>query len=323
MLVGLAKAEIEVVEPLPIEFSQATPTIARPSEAMQWLNAHHVHSPITRHALVVLESIDAIDLAFDTFVCSLLDGEIDTSGYPEYNAVVGGVAAHWDEATGDMICRAVVGWGGRGVRGDTDRIGAKLLAGLLTNVLANQHAMGLTAIERPGPGRRSRRPGVRALRLRVGPRAGVLLPEVRHAPAARLTRTRPTSMPRYDYACAACERRFEVVHGIHEDGPTTLPAVRRGPRAQGLRAAGHPLQGHAAGPRRSAARRRRSRSSSSSDGGGEGSGGSSRDGVERRRRLERRRSSSDGGSSAPRPRTSTADKPTSTDASPASGPAGD
>jgi hypothetical protein len=151
MLVGLSKSEIEVVEPLPIEFSQATPTIARPSEAMQWLNAHHVHSPITRHALVVLESIDAIDLAFDTFVCSLLDGEIDTSGYPEYNAVVGGVAAHWDEATGDLICRAVVGWGGRGVRGDTDRIGAKLLAGLLTNILANQHAMGLTAIERPVP----------------------------------------------------------------------------------------------------------------------------------------------------------------------------
>ena len=151
MLVGLAQSDIEVVEPLPIEFSQATPTIASPSEAMQWLNAHHVHSPITRHALVVLESIDAIDLAFDTFVCSLLDGEIDTSGYPEYNAIVGGVAAHWDEATGDMICRAVVGWGGRGVRGDTDRIGNKLLAGLLTNILANQHAVGLTAIERPVP----------------------------------------------------------------------------------------------------------------------------------------------------------------------------
>jgi hypothetical protein len=151
MLVGLAKGDIEVVEPLPIEFSQATPTIARPSEAMQWLNAHHIHSPITRHALVVLESIDAVDLAFDTFVCSLLDGEIDTSGYPEYNAVVGGVAAHWDEATGDMITRAVVGWGGRGVRGDTDRIGNKLLAGILTNILANRNAIGLTAIERPVP----------------------------------------------------------------------------------------------------------------------------------------------------------------------------
>lgn len=151
MLAGLAMTEVETVEPLAIEFSQATPTIARPSEAMQWLNAHHVLSPITRHALVVLESIDAIDLAFDTFVCSLLDGEVDTSGYPEYNAIIGGVAAHWDEATGDMICRAVVGWGGKGVRGDTDRTGARLLAGLLTNVLANQYAMGLTAVERPMP----------------------------------------------------------------------------------------------------------------------------------------------------------------------------
>ena len=151
MLVGLARSEIEVVDPLPIEYSEATPTIVRPSEAMQWLNAHHVHSPITRHALVVLESIDAIDLAFDTFVCAMLDGETDTSGYPAYNAVVGGVASHWDEATGDMVCRAVVGWGGRGVRGDTDRIGAKLLAGLLTNVLASQYALGMTSIERPVP----------------------------------------------------------------------------------------------------------------------------------------------------------------------------
>ena len=151
MLHGLARTEIEVVEPLPIEFSQATPIIARPSEAMQWLNAHHVHSPVTRHALVVLESIDAVDLAFDTFVCTLLDGEVDTSGYPDYSAVVGGVAAHWDEATGDMIVRAVVGWGGKGARGDTDRIAAKLLAGILTNVLANQYALGLTAVDRPVP----------------------------------------------------------------------------------------------------------------------------------------------------------------------------
>lgn len=151
MLIGLARAEIEVVEPLPIEFSQATPNIVTPSEAMQWLNAHHIHSPITRHALVVLESIDAVDLAFDTFVCSLLDGEVDTAGYPEYNAIVGGVAAHWDEATGDMVCRAVVGWGGKGVRGDTDRIGAKLLGGILSNILASQYALGLTSIERPVP----------------------------------------------------------------------------------------------------------------------------------------------------------------------------
>ena len=151
MLEGLTRNPVEVVDPLPLEFAQAVPVIARPSEAMQWLNAHHELGPVTRHALVVLESIDAVDLAFDTFACALLDGEIDTSGYPEYNAIVGGVAAHWDEATGDMICRAVVGWGGRGVRGDTDRTGNKLLAGILTNVLASQYAMGLTAIERPVP----------------------------------------------------------------------------------------------------------------------------------------------------------------------------
>ena len=90
---------------------------------MQWLNAHHDLSPITRHALVVLETIDAVDLAFDTFACALLDGEIDTSGYPEYNAIVGGVASHWDEATGDMIVRAVVGLGrpGRPRRHGPDR----------------------------------------------------------------------------------------------------------------------------------------------------------------------------------------------------------
>lgn len=151
MLAGIAKSDVEVVEPLPLEFAHAVPQIARPSEAMQWLNAHHSLSPITRHALVVLESIDAIDLAFDTFACTLLDGELDTSGYPEYNAVIGGVASHWDEATGDMVVRGVIGWGGRGVRGDTDRIAQRILSGILANILANQFALGLTAVERPVP----------------------------------------------------------------------------------------------------------------------------------------------------------------------------
>jgi len=151
MLSGIARSEIEVVEPLELEYSQAVPQIARPSEAMQWLNAHHQLSPVTRHALVVLESLDAVDLAFDTFAAALLDGETDTSGYPDYSAVIGGVASHWDEATGDMIVRGVVGWGGKGVRGDTDRIAQRILGGILTNILANQFALGLTAVERPVP----------------------------------------------------------------------------------------------------------------------------------------------------------------------------
>ena len=123
MLHGLAKSEIEVVDPLPIEFSQATPVMARPSEAMQWLNAHHIHSPVTRHALVVLESIDAIDLAFDTFVCTLLDGEVDTSGYPEYSAIVGGVVVALGRGDGrhDRPGRRRLGRQGRPRRHGPDR----------------------------------------------------------------------------------------------------------------------------------------------------------------------------------------------------------
>lgn len=151
MLAGVAKGPVELVEPLPPDLGQAMPQIARLPEAAQWITAHAHLSPVTRHALHVLESLDAVDLAFDTFACALLDGETDTAGYPAYNAIVGGVASHWDEASGDMIVRAVVGWGGRGARGDTDRTAQRLLSAILANVLANRHAIGLTAVDRPVP----------------------------------------------------------------------------------------------------------------------------------------------------------------------------
>ena len=50
-----------------------------------------------------------------------------------------------------MIVRGVVGWGGKGVRGDTDRIASRILGGIMTNILASQYAMGLTAVDRPVP----------------------------------------------------------------------------------------------------------------------------------------------------------------------------
>jgi uncharacterized paraquat-inducible protein A len=50
-----------------------------------------------------------------------------------------------------MLVRAVVGWGGRGVRGDTDRIAARLLSGIFQNVLASQYAMGIAPLDRPVP----------------------------------------------------------------------------------------------------------------------------------------------------------------------------
>lgn len=151
LLAGFAKSDVEVIEPLPVELSGATPMIIRPAEAALWLEAHHERSPVARHALQVLESIDAVDLAFDTFVCTLLEGETDTSGYPDYGAIVGGIASHWDEATGDIIVRALVGWGGRGARGDSDRNANRLLAELLRNILASRYSLGTTHVERPVP----------------------------------------------------------------------------------------------------------------------------------------------------------------------------
>lgn len=151
LLDGIAKGGIEVIEPLPVELTSAAPVIVRPVEGARWLEAHHERSPVARHALMVLESVDAIDLAFDTFVCSLLEGETDTAGYPDYGAIVGGVASHWDEATGDIIVRAVVGWGGRGARGDSDRVATRLLTELLRNILASRYSLGTTQVERPVP----------------------------------------------------------------------------------------------------------------------------------------------------------------------------
>lgn len=151
MLAGYVHGESELVEPLPAELSQATPFIARMPGSGQWLQYNHKRSPVTRHTLVVLESVDAIDPVYETLVCGLLSGETDTMGYPEYNAIVGGVVTHFDEVTGDLVVRAVVGWGGKGVRGDTERVAAGVLAGLFNNVAGDSHAIGTVSVDRPMP----------------------------------------------------------------------------------------------------------------------------------------------------------------------------
>ena len=111
-------------------------------------------------------------------------------------------------------------------------------------------------------------------------------------------------MPRYDYACAACGRRFEVVHGITEDGPTSCPLCGEGP----VRKAFAPPAIHFKGSGWAKKERRATaapRSSSTADAsGGEGSGGASE--------------GTDGGSS-----TSTTGPTPAKDASPVSGSTGD
>ncbi len=36
-------------------------------------------------------------------------------------------------------------------------------------------------------------------------------------------------MPIYDYECANCKRRFEVIHGVHAPSPTECPLCGGGP----------------------------------------------------------------------------------------------
>ena len=134
ILGGISLSPVEVAQPRTVDFAQAAPDLERPSEALQWVSANSDLGPIARHAVMVLETVEALDPAFDTLACGLLAGEVDTAGYPRFDAVVGGIAAHWDEATGDLVARGVVGWGGRGIRGDTDRVASRVLAAIVTSL---------------------------------------------------------------------------------------------------------------------------------------------------------------------------------------------
>ena len=132
---------IEVVSPLPLELASAAPSIERLSELEQWIVARRQASPVTRHALFVLEQTEAVDMTIDTLVAGLLLGETDTAGYPTYDAITGGLASHFDDLTGELVVRAVVSWGGKGQRGDTERNAQRLLSSLQQQVLASGLAM--------------------------------------------------------------------------------------------------------------------------------------------------------------------------------------
>ncbi len=133
----LADEGVEVVNPLPIELASASPAIERLNDLEQWIVARRNANPVTRHALYVLEQTEAVDMTIDTVICGLLNGEIDTSGYPSFDAISGGLASHFDDLTGELVVRAVVGWGGKGQRGDTERNAQRVLSNLYQQVLVS------------------------------------------------------------------------------------------------------------------------------------------------------------------------------------------
>jgi len=149
ILDGFNITEVELIEPLPMEFQDAAPNIRRPEAALHWINAHHGRSNIARHALMIFETLDALDLAYETFACTMLSGTLDGEGFPGYDAIVGGPVSYWDETSGELIVRIVLGWGGEGARGDTQKNAQRLHSRLLGNLLASQGATELGRVERP------------------------------------------------------------------------------------------------------------------------------------------------------------------------------
>ncbi len=65
----LTEDGVEVVTPLPLELGSAAPAIERLPDLEQWILARRQASPVTRHALHVLEPTEAVDMTIDTLIC--------------------------------------------------------------------------------------------------------------------------------------------------------------------------------------------------------------------------------------------------------------
>ncbi len=76
-------------------------------------------------------------------------------------------------------------------------------------------------------------------------------------------------MPLYDYDCAACSRRFEVIHGVFADPPATCPLCGAGPVRKAIAAPTIHFKGSGWAKKERHAASRRSTAST----GDEGSGG--------------------------------------------------
>jgi putative FmdB family regulatory protein len=92
-------------------------------------------------------------------------------------------------------------------------------------------------------------------------------------------------VPLYDYDCANCGRRFELMHGVHADEPTTCPLCGGGPIRKAINAPAVHFKGSgwAKKERHSSAASRSAKAAGdtgpSSDSGSSGDGGSTGGGA--------------------------------------------
>ena len=89
-------------------------------------------------------------------------------------------------------------------------------------------------------------------------------------------------MPLYDYDCAACGRRFEVIHGVHADPPASCPLCGSGPVRKAISAAAVHYRGSgwAKKERRAAIKSRSSSGADDEGSSGSGSGSSESSGSD-------------------------------------------
>jgi len=110
-------------------------------------------------------------------------------------------------------------------------------------------------------------------------------------------------MPLYDYDCANCGRRFEVIHGVHADPPATCPLCGGGPvrKAISAPAVHYRGSGWAKKERRTAAARSSSKSGDEGGRDGGSEGGDKADGGSKDGGSTADGGSKDGGSTADGP----------------------
>jgi hypothetical protein len=86
----LAIGPVEVLDPVSHELAEASPTIERLASCSSGSPARRRSAPSACTRSMSSSPPTAVDMTVDSVACALLHGETDTSGYPDYTAIVGG-----------------------------------------------------------------------------------------------------------------------------------------------------------------------------------------------------------------------------------------
>ena len=138
MLEEFNRSPIELIEPLDAAVRRGEPADHAHDRGLPVAErAPSRAHPVTRYGLMVLETLDAVDPAYESVAICLLDGDARFAAATRTSPASSARSpSYWDEVTGDQMVRGIVGWGGRGVRGDTERTATRFLSGILVAIVS-------------------------------------------------------------------------------------------------------------------------------------------------------------------------------------------